>query len=231
MIEKEFNIDDLNLKYFVGINQINIDLKKILEKIELKGKTDAIKIKIVIDLIERIQSEYEGSMVQFFSDKYVLNRDHIYIACYNFLKAFNNKENISNRQNIEFLLYLSTKRQIKKAIEAFGIKNADLESGKLNYCIVSRKSNMSEINGAILQNLEAHEVEFTIDLQDVNKINQIKTYFKISNNQIKSVFNSYGIKIHDDAPTTENLDSIVLALSDLICEKMALLSLEKIKTD
>ena len=31
MIVKEFNIEDLNLHYFIGINQIEIDIRKILE--------------------------------------------------------------------------------------------------------------------------------------------------------------------------------------------------------
>jgi len=217
MIKKNFYINDLNLKYLVGINQIHIRLE--------------ISLDFLFNLIEKIQNDYKGSLVQFFTDKYVLNQDHIFMACYYVQKAFINKINISNKKNIEFLLYLATKRQIKNAIEAFGIKNSDLKSGNINYSIVSNENNLNKINEEILQTLEATEIEITLNEQSIKKFNQIKSYFEISNNQINAVLNSYGVNEVSNELISNNLDSLFLALNDLICEKMALLSLEKINVD
>ena len=139
MIVKEFYISDLDLMYSIGINQIHSELK--------------ISLDFLFNLIEKIQND-TNSMVQFFSDKYILNQEHLFTACYYVQKAFFNKVNISKRKNIEFLLYLSSKRQIKNAIEAFGINNLDLESGKISYIIVSNENNLNKINDEILQNLK-----------------------------------------------------------------------------
>ena len=229
MIVKEFNIKDFNLNYFVGLNQINLDLKKFLELNKLSNENDALNW--IFGLIEKIQGSYKDSIVQFFNDKYVLNEEHLFTACYFVQKAFYNNINISNKKNIELFLYLATKRQIKEGIEAFGINIANLKATNLTYCIISLKNNIDKINGRILQNLYANESNLALNFQSVEKYNRIKDYFEISDNQINSVLNSYGYKKLDDVQITKNLENLFLALYDLICEKMSFLSLEKIKID
>lgn len=216
MIVKDFYISDLDLMYSIGINQIHSELK--------------ISLDFLFNLIEKIQND-TNSMVQFFSDKYILNQEHLFTACYYVQKAFFNKVNISKRKNIEFLLYLASKRQIKNAIEAFGINNLGLESGEMSYIIVSNENNLNKINDEILQNLKANEIEMTLNNKNAEKFNQIKSYFEISNNQINAVLNSYGVKNFSNKLIANNLDNLFLALNDLICEKMAILSLEKIRVD
>lgn len=213
MIVKNFYISDLNLKYLVGINQIRIF---------------DITLDFILNLTEKIQNDLKNSVLQFFSDKYILNQDHIFTACYYTQKAFTDKTNISKRKNIELLLYLATKRQIKNALEAFGI---NLKSDKIiSYVIISNENNLNKINEEILQSLGANEIELTINDQSVKKFNQIKSYFEISDNQINSVLNSYGIEEFNTDLMANNLNNLFLALYDLICEKMALLYVEKAKS-
>lgn len=214
MIVKKFYISDLNLKYLVGINQIRI----------FDSTLD-----FILNLTEKIQNEHKNSVLQFFSDKYILNQDHIFTACYYTQKAFTDNTNISKRKNIELLLYLATKRQIKNALEAFGI---NLKSDKIiSYVIISNENNLNKINEEIIQSLGANEIELTINDQSVKKFNQIKSYFEISDNQINSVLNAYGVKEFNNDLIANNLNNLFLAIYDLICEKMAFLSLEKIKAD
>lgn len=226
MIAKRFYIDDLEVNYSVGINQISINLDKIIDSYNL-NKEDKI-IDFLLNLSEKIQNTYKDTIIQFFADSYVLNQDHILTASYYVQKAFYNKENISKNKNIEFLLYLATQRQIKKAIEFFGI---DLVSKKLNYCIISTENNLNEINKKIIQKLAATEVEITLNNKTVEKFNRIKNFYEISDNQIKSVLKSYGFEPINRDPKAHNLEHMFIALYDLICEKMSLLSLEKIKLD
>jgi tRNA threonylcarbamoyladenosine modification (KEOPS) complex Cgi121 subunit len=229
MIVKEFNLADLNLKYFVGINQISFDLVKLLTKNKIKNENDALDY--IFDVIDHIQDSFQESTIQIFSNQYVLDQNHIFQACYFVELAFFNKLNISNKKNIEFLLYLATNRQIKIGIGAFGIRYEDLESGELSYCIITHKNNLYEINKLILQNLVAEELELKLNHKSIDKFQKIKNFFEITDNQIKVVLNSYGIKTNNKDLTDYNLNDLNLALNDLICEKMTLLSLEKITTD
>lgn len=226
MINKEFNINDFSLNYSIGINQIEIDLDNLVGSHKLNNENEILDF--LLNLSEEIQNAYKDTMVQFFSDLYVLSQDHILTASYYVLKAFYNEVNISKSKNIEFLLYLNAQRQIKKAIESFGI---DLKSKNLSYCIISTENNLNEINKEIIQNLNAFEVEITLNNKTVEKFNRIKNFYEISDNQIKSVLNSYGFEPFNKNSIAHNLDNIFVALYDLVCEKMSLLSLEKIKLD
>ena len=229
MITKKFTIDDLGLTYSVGINQININVDKLIENYKLKNETDTLNY--IFNLIEEIQGNYEESIVQFFSDDFISNLDHIYTACYYIQKAFFNRVNISNSKNIELLLYLNATRQIKIAIESFGIKVSNLKSGKLNYCILSNENNLKEINSSILEKLLASEIELTLNNKSKEKFEKIKNFYNFSNNQINCVLNSYGLISINENQIINQLENIFLAIHDLICEKMSLLSLEKFKSD
>ncbi len=213
MIIKEFDIPDLKLNYFVGINQIKLMDKK-------------YDLNQIFDLIESLQKSYEGSLVQFFNDKYVLNQDHVFTACYYVQKAFLNNSNISNKKNIEFFLYLATNRQINPSIKNFGLNEMHNE---LNFCIISPKNNISEINNAIKNSLGNAEKKITLNDKSIEKYNKIKEYFKISENQLRVVLNSYSSTNFNNSQIDGNLDNLYISMHDLICEKMALLSLEKIK--
>ncbi len=224
MIVKEFNIQDLNLHYYVGIYQIKINLDRFIatDKIDNKEKI----LNQFFNIIKEIQDKYENSVVQFIKDKYILNQDHIFTACYYLEKAFLQNKNISNKKNIELLLYLATNRQINKSIKGFGIDYSDLNKDKLTYCIISPQNNLNNIYVNLSSVLLAEEEEFTINDQSNTKINLIQEYFEISDNQLNSVLKSYGIITHN---SDLSLSSVVSALYDLICEKMALLYVEKAK--
>ncbi len=225
MIVREFNISGLNLHYFVGINQIKIQFDKFIDVHNI-SRNDKTLIKF-FSIIEEIQNRNEYSVIQFFKDKYVLNQDHIFTACYYLEKAFLQNINISNKKNIEFFLYLAANRQISRSIEDFGIDYSDFSTNKLTYCIISPIKNINNISIEVITILNAEEEEISLNNQSDSKINSIKEYFEISDNQINSVLKSYGIITTD---SSISLSSTVLALYDLICEKMAILHIEKAKS-
>ena len=218
MIVKNFNITELELTYFIGINRIKIN-------------ANVYTIDQLFELSDKIQNKYSDSILQFFNENYILNTEHIFNACYFSLKAFHYKKNISNKKEIEFLLYLATKRQIKSAINDVGINNSNIQNGIVNYCIVSYVDNVSVINNAIKEALNANEIKFTLTQENADKFKIIKEHFEISDEQIKIILNSYGIKKDIEVLLKENIHSLYSVLNELICEKMALLSLEKIAID
>ena len=218
MIKRKFSIPDLDLTFFVGLNKIKLNNKD-------------FGLSQLFELIEELQTSYLNSIIQFFNDKYIINQDHVFTACYYVQKALLHNINISKKANIELFLYLAANRQITPSIEAFGVSEINLEKMILSFCIISPNDNIAEINKTLIKNLEAEEIYSTLSDKTIEKYNRIKNYFEINDNQISSVLKSYGLRIKDIALINGSLDNQFLALNDLIYEKMALLSLEKVKRE
>ncbi|MFW9826394.1 MAG: KEOPS complex subunit Cgi121 [Candidatus Thorarchaeota archaeon] len=221
---KKFYIRDLNLNYFAGINQIKFNYGKFIDFYSINNEKKALGK--FLEIIEKVQNKYQNSLIQFFRDKFILNQEHIFTACYFTEKSFLQNLNISSKKNIEFLLYLATNRQINKSIEAFGIENADLKENRLVYCISSPMDNIDIINNELLKNLYSESTDLNLNKQSLSKINIIKEFYEISDNQINSVMRSYGFNTEN---SKNNLDILVSSISDLIYEKMAILQIEKTK--
>lgn len=215
MIIKKFEIKEREITYYVGINQLKINpqlftLTQFFKIIEEKKNNDLV--------------------IQIFNNKHVLNSEHVFNACYFLQIAFLNNINISNKKNIELLLYLATKRQIKIAIQDFGINEGEFNTGLINLCSISSKDNLDLINREIEKLLNANKLKLTLDNYSFKKYEMVKRYFNISDNQINSVLNSYGAKINAKIKD-KDIPALYLALNDLICERMTLLSLERVTLD
>ncbi|MCK4384112.1 MAG: hypothetical protein KAW66_12505, partial [Candidatus Lokiarchaeota archaeon] len=73
------------------------------------------------------------------------------------------------------------------------------------------------------------DLSLNLENLSVDKFNRVKNYFEFNDNQILTVLRSYGYKNDILDINSLNLESLYEVLNDLICEKMALLSLEKVK--
>ena len=213
---KVYSIKNLNgvSNYHIGINQIEID-------------PEEIQIKELVELIEVIQSQHEDTILQFFNDKYILNPDHVLHACYFVQKAFYTKSNISNKKNLELLLYLATKRQIKLSLECFGVNSYNLHNRRISFCIISQKDNIQQVNIEINSYLHSKDIGLNLGNLSIDKFKIVKKYFEFSDNQVLTVLKAYGYKNDILDINSINLESLYEVLTDLICEKMSLLSLEK----
>jgi tRNA threonylcarbamoyladenosine modification (KEOPS) complex Cgi121 subunit len=60
--------------------------------------------------------------VQFFDADHIATQEHLYFAVLNALQAIRSKTSISKTPAMETMLYAAAKRQIKRAIDAIGIK-------------------------------------------------------------------------------------------------------------
>jgi tRNA threonylcarbamoyladenosine modification (KEOPS) complex Cgi121 subunit len=213
---KIYSVTNLNgvPNYYVGINQIEIDPKE-------------IQINKLVELIEVIQSHYGNTLLQFFNDRYILNPEHVLHACYFVQKAFNTKNNISNKKNLELLLYLAAKRQIKLSLEFLGVNDYNLHEKRISFCIISQKNHIQQVNIEINRHLHSQDLSLNLENLSIDKFKIVKKYFEFSDNQILTVLKAYGYKNDVLDISSLNLESLYGALNDLICEKMALLSLEK----
>jgi tRNA threonylcarbamoyladenosine modification (KEOPS) complex Cgi121 subunit len=200
--------------YYIGINQIEID-------------PNEVQINKLVELIEVIESHYEETFLQFFNDKYILNPEHILNACYFAQKAFYTKNNISNKKNLELLLYLAAKRQIKLSLEFFGVNLYNIKNNTISFCIISPKDNIQQLNIEINNYLLSKDIRLNLGNLSIDKFKIIKKYFEFSDNQILTVLKSYGYKNDTLDINSLKLENLYQALNDLIREKMVLLSLEK----
>jgi len=212
MIIKKFEIKEREITYYVGINQLKINpqsftLTQFFKIIEEKKNNDLV--------------------IQIFNNTHVLNSEHVFNACYFLQKAFLNNINISNKKNIELLLYLAVNRQIKIAIQDFGMNEDQFNTGLINLCIISSKDDLDLINREIEKSLNANKLKLTLDKYSLKKYEMVKKYFNISDNQINSILNSYGTKLNAKI-RDKDIPVLYLSLNDLICERMTLLSLERV---
>jgi tRNA threonylcarbamoyladenosine modification (KEOPS) complex Cgi121 subunit len=207
---KRFKLFDDDSIYYIAIGRIkvlsrDIDLKKLFLK------------------LDSIQDKEGMLLFQFFCTDHVLDYQHVCNACFFTLKAIKEKTCISNKNNLEFLLYLSTNRQIDNAIQDFGIKPVHAEKEFFDFCIVGNDRNILKKVDDIFDEFLLQEVRSELNTKNVDKFNKVKDYFSIKDLQMASILHSY------DQNSNENLDSLYLILNDLIREKMVLLSLEKAK--
>ncbi|TXT56219.1 MAG: putative Kinase binding protein [Promethearchaeota archaeon] len=218
MITEDFYIEEINLSYSV-----------LISKIELAERN--YRLQEIFDLIERFQQKFSNIILQFFDPGIILNEDHIFSAIYFMVKAFKQGINISNKKNIELLLYLSGNRQIKKALPVVGISETNIKKKELYYCIISSENEIKPINEEILEDLDAKVLDLDINHQTINKFNKIKDHFKISDEELMVVLNSYGIDVPEIKINMKNIEDYYYSLMDLVCERMALLSLDSVKLD
>ncbi len=215
MIEKFIRNLESHLKIYVGLLEVTLELNDFSSNEFLA-------------LSNYIENNYNHVVLQIFNEKYIVNTDHILSACYFAHKAFLSKINISKSKNIELLLYLSTNRQIKNAIYDFGL---DYNNGlKQNYliCIISPQNNLEMIYLDLKKKITLNEIKLEIESKSIEKFYRIKNYFNITDNQLKVILKSYNLYKEKKNLLDFTLDDLFLALSDIIREKMLLLSLEKI---
>jgi tRNA threonylcarbamoyladenosine modification (KEOPS) complex Cgi121 subunit len=206
---------ETNLKIFIGLIEVKLNLQ------ELSPNK-------FLDLCNYVENMYNNALLQILNKQYILNSEHIFSACYFTYNAFLSKNNISKSKNIEFLLYLSTNKQIKIALKDFGLNYDKLKNQNCVICLISPERNLDIIYTDLKNKINLNEIKFEIDGKSIEKFNRIKNYFGITDDQLKVVLKSYKLTRERNKIFQFPLDDLFLALSDLIRERMVLLSLENI---
>lgn len=114
--------------------------------------------------------------VQIIDSRLIAGEEHIEFAVEQAEKAFKRAENLSNDFFIEVLVRASTQRQIKKAIEIFGLRNSR------EAILICR-----EFPKEILKEYKCEEASLEIDEK---KYERIKELFNIDENEIRTAARS-----------------------------------------
>jgi tRNA threonylcarbamoyladenosine modification (KEOPS) complex Cgi121 subunit len=218
LIAKFMHNSEINLKIFIGLIEVNLDLKE-------------LSLSELLVLCDHIENNYKDALLQILNTNFILNTEHVFSACYYTYNAFLSNSNISKSKNIELLLYLSTKRQIKSALDDFGINFDKKIKQNCIICLISPQNNLDIIYQDLKKNIKLNEISLDLNQKSIEKFDRIKNYFDITDNQLKVITNSYKLDEKNEKTEISNLENLFLALTDLIREKMILLRLEKIGTN
>ena len=220
-------------RFFLGFNGLQINLDDIREKHKLSKNSQVIDY--LLNLLTDMNNKHPQAVLQILNPEFLLSKDHLIRAFYHAQKAFDTKMNISNQKSIELLLYLSATRQISEAFNRFGIKISNEKSNsniEFVYFIANNEDTIDLIKNQLVNNIPAKENFSIISEISIKKIAEIIGTYGITINQIGVVFQSYDIPFkYENALENNNLKDLHNAIQDIILEKMALLSLEKITND
>jgi len=127
------------------------------------------------------------------------------------LHAFAHGRNISNQLALEILLYISAQRQIKVAIEEFGVGSGDLviiilgnSEDTVKYALVECEK--------ILNGVVSDEI---LDLSNNSKISAIQDYFNLTGLELNAI------------KSKNTMDSYKNAIVKAVLNRIALVALEK----
>lgn len=169
-----------------------------------------VKIKDAEGFLRRIHKEKLSNVeTQFFDAKFVASWQHLYFAVLNALTAFKNKENISKSISMETLLYASSQRQIRKAMEFLGIKS---ETSEIALLIIGQ--NPETVKSAL------PIISATVNAQCDD------TVLKLSEEKRRIIQKAFGIS-DLELKTAMKKDGLEKALTNLVIEQMALLATQR----
>ena len=88
--------------------------------------------------LAELDKQVAGTVFQLFDADKITDQNHLYYAAANAYYAMENKSNISNKLDVETLLYASTQNQISKAIQLIGVSK---DTKRVAIIVISEKEN------------------------------------------------------------------------------------------
>ncbi|WP_455368234.1 KEOPS complex subunit Cgi121 [[Eubacterium] cellulosolvens] len=161
------------------------------------------------ELMQTLKRKSSDVMIQLFDSNLILGYDHILFSVLNALKGKKNNKMISEDLPMEILVYASAQRQINKSIEMLGVRK---DSRRIVLIALSKsEKRLYDLRDLISKMQDPYIDDSLFNMWNSEMARTIKTMFKISNSEVKSVKR----KNYSDRKIFE----------ELIIEKMALLSL------
>ena len=160
--------------------------------------------------LNELNSEFRV-VVQVCSTLRIATWEHIFFGCLYAMLAFKQERNLLNRLPLEILLYISGQRQIKIALEVFGLRNGE-------NCIIilgNNETSMKQAQVKCEKLLGGERSDEVLDIMDISKRTEICNYFQINPEELNVISQS----------DTEEAQKVAILKS--ILNRMALVVLEK----
>lgn len=169
-----------------------------------------VRIKDVDKFIKKVSETAKSCVIQVFNADNISGSRHLFFATLNALRAISQKRNISDRLEMEALLYASGQRQIKKAIEMLGVK---LNTSKVAVLLIgNNKKTVQSIEKKLPNIMNGIKDNKVLEIISPKKAERLKQLYDISNLEIEALSNE-----------DQKLSQII---TEIIIEQGALLILE-----
>lgn len=162
-------VEGLGERKFIGIAGISLPSK--------------VSSSFILDVCKKISSEHNVSL-QVFNYKIIVSLRHLLISVMKALRAFSDDRNICDKLEMEILLYVSGRRQIRDALELAGLPN--FTSGFISVCIGDDFNSVFEALSMFIESLNGVLDWGLLELTD-DKISFLKNVFDISDDVLSVV--------------------------------------------
>lgn len=167
------------------------------------------------DLFQELGQLSQGLNVVFqvFDADYVATWEHLFFATLHALKAFEQGRNISDKTEVEILLYASAQRQIGLALELAGIKS---DTKHIALIAVGDTQRVVEVGVAkVIKSMKGIEKDELLDIQNEEKFSKLCKLFNIGEEELTAVI------------VSKNWKDRVDGLKKIVLDRSALLVVEK----
>jgi tRNA threonylcarbamoyladenosine modification (KEOPS) complex Cgi121 subunit len=130
---------------------------------------------VVLNYLRNVKIENALDIIQVINSKRVFNFLHIAVAVYKTYRAFIQKRNIAKEKSMEFILRLSSKRNIKDALQIVGL-NENVKEAVLVCC----DTNIEKIKNTVDNFKNTFEIS-----EDDNLLE----FYESKSNELRSAYN------------------------------------------
>lgn len=164
-----------------------------------------VRVRSTEDLLGSLRTESPSACIQLLDADKLAGMDHIQFAVMNAMKAFDSKTNASDTLEMEILLYASTQRQIRDAIQLVGVNDKTR-----NLAVVVIDGDIESINESATKIRSVVTGEVDDSVLDGWNPEQIGELFKIGEEEIQAM--------------RRKGESLQDSVCKLVLERMAILS-------
>ncbi|MFB3888966.1 MAG: KEOPS complex subunit Cgi121 [Candidatus Bathyarchaeia archaeon] len=173
--------------------------------VEIAGFRD-VAVKDSEELLKAVRRNLPAHVeIQLFDADLVATWQHLYFSALNALTAFRSGRGVSKSLAVETVLYASTERQIKKAIQCLGVKPS---SRNVAAVILTGNAGLAEAGLEVVAKCLGKEPDDAVLELTEEKVKRVRAVFAISDAELQTVLEK------------SSADAVV----DLVLERVALLS-------
>ncbi len=164
----------------------------------------------IINELDKIAS-HNKMVIQVIHAPKIATWEHIFFGALSASQSFFQERNISKQLSFEILLYISGQRQIKIALDEFGMQSGE----NILLILGNSKEKMKQNLGRCLEILGGQASDEVMEITDSSKLIAIQSYFQINIEELNA------IKI------SNNEESVEEATIKAVLNRIALVALEK----
>ncbi len=138
---------------------------------------------------------------------------HLLFATFHALQAYHHGTQRAKTLGMEILRYAAAQRQITRALESLGVTHSTTQVGGV--LLDQSQDLLHHFYTKLLSEINAEDTPQVLEISDSSKAEAVKSTFNISVAEIEAVLTSKYQTAHFDA------------IAKLVCERCALLSIEK----